>query len=398
MNSKVGHITDPGYITSHFVTGYKYRVINFLISLNIFRIAFAAYRNPYIAFRTLAALIKKKKVILGDLTSLKFIRSSGRYFRAISRPGWPSLSFDHFIQNELNKIRPFRAGNNHLQTMIFSITSRCQLKCDHCYEWNNLASNETLSLIELTEILNKFQIYGISNIQLSGGEPLNRFNDLIELLRSAKPGSDFWILTSGYELTLEKARELKEAGLTGVVISLDHWKEELHNRFRKNNNSYKWVMDAARHALEVDMVVAFSLCAMKDFVTDENLERYLHMAKGSGAGFVRILEPREVGHFAGKKIELENEQIEILKRFYLKSYSDPSYKEMPLVMYPGYHQRIYGCFGAGNRYLYVDSVGDLHACPFCQDKIGNALSDDLDKAIAKMKRRGCHKFETKSED
>ena len=157
-------------------------------------------------------------------------------------------------------------------------------------------------------------------------------------------------------------------------------------------------MEAARHALEVDLVVAFSLCAMKDFVTEENLERYLRLAKDSGAGFIRILEPREVGHFAGKKIELENEQIEILKRFYLKSNSDPGYKEMPLVMYPGYHQRIYGCFGAGNRYLYVDSIGDLHACPFCQDKTGNALTDDLDKAITKMKRRGCHKFETKSED
>lgn len=399
MKSKYSYIIDPGRcVSSHFVTGFKYRIISFRIRLNIFRIALKVYRNPYLAFKTLAALNRKKKSVLGNFTSLKFIRASGKYFKAISRPGWPSLSFDRFIQNELNKIHPFRAENSHLQTMIFSITSRCQLKCDHCYEWNNLASKETLSLQELIKILNKFQTYGISNIQLSGGEPLSRFDDLIELLRSAKPGSDFWILTSGYELTLEKAQGLKKAGLTGVVISLDHWKEELHNKFRRNERSFQWVMKAARHALQVDLVVAFSVCAMKDFVTEENLEKYLHLAKNSGVGLIRILEPREVGHFAGINIELENKQIEILKSFYHKTNSDPRYKEMPLIMYPGYHQRTYGCFGAGNRYLYVDSKGDLHACPFCQNKVGNALTDNLDKAIAKLKRRGCHKFETKSED
>ena len=67
---------------------------------------------------------------------------------------------------------------------------------------------------------------------------------------------------------------------------------------------------------------------------------------------------------------------------------------MPIVSFPGYHQRRIGCFGAGDRYLYMDSNGDLHACPFCQYKVGNALFDDLSESINELRKIGCHKFKT----
>jgi MoaA/NifB/PqqE/SkfB family radical SAM enzyme len=125
-----------------------------------------------------------------------------------------------------------------MQTVIWAISNCCPLKCSHCCEWINLADFEYLSKNDLLVILNKLIRQGLYHIQLSGGEPLTRFDDLIWLLNIPEKGIDFWILTSGYGFTHEKALLLKKAGLTGANISLDHWDENAHNEFRHNNRSF----------------------------------------------------------------------------------------------------------------------------------------------------------------
>ena len=62
--------------------------------------------------------------------------------------------------------------------------------------------------------------------------------------------------------------------------------------------------------------------------------------------------------------------------------------------YYGYHQRRLGCSGAADRFLYVDTDGDLHACPFCQKKSGSALAGSIDEAMANVRTNGCQLFHT----
>ncbi|MBN2828893.1 MAG: radical SAM protein, partial [Candidatus Cloacimonetes bacterium] len=375
--------------------GLQLKSVRFRLRMNIIRLALSVYRSPITSFQVLLSVIKKKRSIQGDNGNAKFAYANGRYFWTIASTGWPSKAFDKFILGELNKVKPYGGKEHILQTMIFSITSRCPLKCEHCYEWNNLSAKETLSLDDLSLIMRKFQDYGICNIQFSGGEPLTRFEDLLYLIKNADKDTEMWILTSGFGLTSEKAQLLQQAGLSGVVISLDHWDESKHNEFRKHKDSYKWAMEAAHNAHEADLVVAFSLCAGREFVSEDNLNRYMQLAKDSDVSIVRILEPRKTGHYEGQDIELNQEQIAILDRFYLKTMSDPLYKKMPILEYVGHHQRKIGCFGGGDRYLYVDSKADVHACPFCQGAVGNALTDPLTPLIERLKQIGCHKFDTK---
>ncbi len=384
----------PETARSPLVGGPKKEIILLLIGLHVFWIALAVYRNPFSAFTVWRALRRKYRLFHGDFPILKLARAGGLYFRSLYEPGWPSASFRSFMRNELNRIRPFQPDRGHLSTMIFAVSSRCPLRCEHCFEWQNLDRREALSLGDLKEILEKFQRRGIDQVQLSGGEPLCRLDDTVELIRTARAGTDYWLLTSGYGLTREVAARLKEAGLTGVSVSLDHWDEERHNAFRRDDRSFYWVREAARNSREVDLPVCLSLCAVKDFVTAEDLWRYVYLAKEWGAGFVRLLEPRKAGRFEDKDVELEDEHVEMLQNFYETVNSNSAYRELPIVNYPGYHQRLIGCVGAGNRYLYVDSRGGLHACPFCQNEVGNVLVDPLDDAIREMKRTGCHAFET----
>jgi MoaA/NifB/PqqE/SkfB family radical SAM enzyme len=121
---------------------------------------------------------------------------------------------------------------------------------------------------------------------------------------------------------------------------------------------------------------------------------YANLAKNMGVSFIQILEPRAVGHYNGKDVLLDAGHEKILEAFYLKMNYQKRYRKFPIVCYHGYYQRKTGCFGSGNRSLYVDTDGNLHACPFCRTKMGSALSDDLDRDIELLKEAGCHEFKT----
>jgi MoaA/NifB/PqqE/SkfB family radical SAM enzyme len=240
----------------------------------------------------------------------------------------------------------------------------------------------------------KRQEYGICHMQYSGGEPLSRMDALMELLSNRKEDVDYWVLTSGYGLTADKATQLKKKGLTGVVVSLDHWKESLHNKFRKNPKSFFWVGESVRNCRQAGLVTGLSICATRSFVSEENLWKYAGLARSWGIGFIQILEPGQVGYYVGQDVLLLDGHIQILEHFFLEMNSKRTFRKYPIVMYPGYHQRKMGCLGAGNRYVYIDSKGDIHACPFCQDPKGNLLQENLPDVITLLKEAGCHRFAT----
>ena len=71
---------------------------------------------------------------------------------------------------------------------------------------------------------------------------------------------------------------------------------------------------------------------------------------------------------------------------------------MPLVDYPGLGQRRDGCWGAGDRYLFVDADGGVHACPFCRGTAGNCLAESLGALRGRLRVRGCHVYASATAD
>ena len=63
-----------------------------------------------------------------------------------------------------------------------------------------------------------------------------------------------------------------------------------------------------------------------------------------------------------------------------------------LKMYHGFHQRRVGCY-SGSRSVYVDSAGDVHACPFCHNKSYNII-DLVRKNVSQLpaKENKCPQF------
>ena len=72
-----------------------------------------------------------------------------------------------------------------------------------------------------------------------------------------------------------------------------------------------------------------------------------------------------------------------------QSITIPHYESYPTITYHGYNSRRFGCSGSGVDYVYADTDGDIHNCPFCQRKLFSAFDDSLPDLILQMKTKGC---------
>ena len=373
-------------------TGWRHGLVKRSAWKRIKQLALGAYADPGEAH---AASMGFRKVLDEAHTFRHLTRSvrvGGRNFQLVTSPGFPSPAWDLWIRNELHRIRPMVGHTEGLLLAIMAMTKKCPLRCAHCFEWDALNGKEALRVEDVLGMIRKFQERGVAQIELSGGEPLNRFNDLLAILRgSDRQATDFWILTSGYRLTSERAGELKDAGLTGASISVDHWSEAEHDRFRGVKGSHEHARMAVKHAREAGLVTAVSLVPLQSFCRMEDLLRYAEMAHEWGAHFIRLVEPRAVGHFANKEVELGADHHELLDEFVRVMHREVRYRHYPIVDHYASYQRNVGCSGSGKRFAYVDTDGQIHACPFCQKPCGSVLHEPLERLYANMDEAGgCH--------
>lgn len=376
------------------ITGIRYKLFELRMLVHLARTAFTMYPKKQDAWKALRGHLRTHLGFKKAMHLNKALRIQGQYYVQMTLPGSGTKGLETLTINELNRQVPIPGHRPGLNLLMLAITKKCSLQCAHCFEWDNLNQRENLSLADLLGIVSKFQSDGVASIELSGGEPLNRYHDLLQLLdQSETEKSDFWVISSGYRLTTERALELKAAGLVGFCISLDHWDADRHDEFRGLKGSFEWAIQAAQNARAAGLVVSFALTAMRDICNPEDLMRYATLAHEQGVHFIRILEPRSVGHFSGKNVELSSREITVLEDFMQKLQTEKAFRDFPLIDYYPAYQRQAGCSGAGQRFLYVDTDGDMHACPFCQHKCGNVLCDGLDTGRERMEQAsGCHVY------
>ncbi len=127
--------------------------------------------------------------------------------------------------------------------VVWNMTRRCNLKCVHCYAHAlEEDGRDDISTDAAKGIIDDLASYGAPVMLFSGGEPLVR-KDLVELANYATgKGMRAVISTNGTLITKEKAKELKEVGLSYVGISLDGM-EDVHDHFRGVKGSFKKALE-----------------------------------------------------------------------------------------------------------------------------------------------------------
>lgn len=361
------------------------------IRLKIFFYACLILKNPQKILNTYKTMLNlRSNVWGGDLK--KLFKVDGKYYFNMYTPGWPSKAYDQLIKTELRRHASTVTASEKLSFVFFAITRKCPLRCEHCFEWDNLNQRESLTKEHLLKAVEIYQNEGALQFHFSGGEPMVRIKDLLQLINFTSVKSECWVLSSGFNVTQNNAVQLKTAGCKGMVISIDHYIPEVHNLFRGHPDSFQQATNAVKFAQDANMVTAISVCATKSFIEGKHLVPYMEFAKNLGVQFVQVLEARDLGRYDGKDVFLEEKHINELEEIFVKINHLPAFREYPTMLYHGFHQRRIGCF-SGSRSVYIDSAGDVHACPFCHTKSYNVIDlIDAGEDVIPQKENACPRF------
>ena len=250
-----------------------------------------------------------------------------------------------------------------LRDLRISVTDRCNFRCVYCMPkevygrgYQFLPKDQLLTFEELGRLTRIFVGLGVTKVRLTGGEPLMRrgLEVLIADLATI-PDVELTLTTNG-ALLAEKARNLRDAGLTRITVSLDALDDATFTCMNDVDFPVAKVVegiDAAERAglpVKVNMVVRRGL----------NESAILPMARffREKGHILRFIEYMDVGHTNGWRLDDVVPAREIVRIIGAELPIEPVGPN-----YPG---------EVAERWRYVDGSGEIGVIasvtqPFCKD-------------------------------
>ena len=159
--------------------------------------------------------------------------------------------------------------NRPILSFRMSITNRCNLNCLYCHHDGMLPSKDEMTPLEIEKITKIAKDLGVRRVRLSGGEPLIR-KDIVDIVdKISQIGfKDISITTNGTYLS-KYSKDLKDAGLDRVNVSLDTLNKDRY-KFLTKKDYLDSVKDGILKAVEVGLSpVKINMVMMKGINEDE---------------------------------------------------------------------------------------------------------------------------------
>jgi len=162
----------------------------------------------------------------------------------------------------------------HVTYVRLSVTDRCDLRCVYCMseDMQFVPREQLLTLEEMSRIGKAFVDLGVNKIRISGGEPLTRRNILsvFQSLGKLDDLNDLTITTNGTLLS-KYAKQLKDAGVTRINVSLDTLNEDRFKKITRIGKLHK-TLDGIDAALQQGFQkLKLNSVIMQDYNDDEIL-------------------------------------------------------------------------------------------------------------------------------
>jgi cyclic pyranopterin phosphate synthase len=182
-----------------------------------------------------------------------------------------------------------------LTDLRLSVTDRCNYRCVYCRTGNEGAKFTELPISVYARMLRVFVSLGIEKVRLTGGEPLLRHGllDLIRETAQMQPAFsdaplDIAMTTNGH-LLAPMARELKEAGLSRITVSMDAVDPETFTRITRVPGSFERVRDGIRAAQDAGLGPVKVNCVLLRGFNETQIEAFAEFSRRERV-IVRFIE------------------------------------------------------------------------------------------------------------
>lgn len=298
----------------------------------------------------------------------------------------------------------------------YSITTKCNLKCKHCYsESVDQAAPDELSTEEALQFIDDLAGWKIGFLVLDGGEPLCR-DDFLDIVKYASSrGIKTGIGSNGTLINKAMAKKMLDAGVRSIAISVDGVDAQTHDSFRGASGAFEQTLKGIEACHNSGLPFQFNTVIRKE--TLPQLEDILHMAVDYGANAAEFFDLVVAGR---AKQECQEQVLSHDERKQAMEWLTQAQTDCPIIirvpacpMYPlllqekqikpkrfpaemlqrvPYYGR--GCAaGMPMGYVMVKSNGEVNPCMLLQVKLGNIREQSIisiwenSPILAELRRR-----------
>ncbi|MDY6965466.1 MAG: GTP 3',8-cyclase MoaA [Halobacteriota archaeon] len=190
-----------------------------------------------------------------------------------------------------------------IKSLRISVTSRCNQNCIYCHNEGEVKEkNSEIAIETVSKLVSAASSFGVKKVKFSGGEPLIRadFADIV----SALPELDEISVTTNGTLLSRYARDLAEAGVGRVNISLDSLIDDKYRFITGSNRSMlPKVLAGIDSATEAGLTPIKLNMVLLRGINDSEISDMIEFAKGR-ALILQLIELMDFGNIREYQVDM----------------------------------------------------------------------------------------------
>lgn len=241
--------------------------------------------------------------------------------------------------------------------ILLDPTSACNLRCTGCWA-AEYGHKQNLTYEEIDSIINQGVKLGTHVYIYTGGEPLVRKHDLINLCE-AHPDCAFLSFTNATLIDEEFVQDMIRVANFVPAISVEGFEEATDAR--RGEGTYAKVSRAMELLRENGLPFGVSCCYTSANANSIASEEFFDWLIEKGALFAWIFTYMPVGVGSPTSLMVHADQREHLYRFIREMREK---KPLFTLDFQNDGEFVGGCIAGGRRYLHINAAGDVEPCVF----------------------------------